>query len=47
MAHDSQIELKKTSSSATVGPANDKHQTPIQHYHTGGKPRNYHEIVLT
>ena len=31
-AHDSQIELKKTSSSATVGPANDKHQAPIQHY---------------
>ena len=27
-AHDSQIELKKTSSSATVGPATDKHQAP-------------------
>ena len=27
-AHDSQIELKKTSSWATVGPATDKHQAP-------------------
>ena len=27
-AHDSQSELKKTSSWATVGPATDKHQAP-------------------
>ena len=47
MAHGSQIELKETSSWATVGPAKDKQQAPTNELFEFGDHLQIFEWVMT